>query len=271
MTTQEFFKMSFEEIQQIKLQLPLDISSLISNSPWIKKTEGKSGDSCFLVSLQDGNRGYLKSYNGKKRPDYKNEIEIVNWLNGKFSTSKILAHGEKDYHRFILWSQLDGMAGNELVKYYSSELIIKLCAENLKCIHQLPIQHCPSDKSLKFKIPEAITNADDGLVELDDLDKMRKDWSLVQIKEALYESIPDSEDLVFTHGDFCLPNIIFRDTQLSGLIDLGRAGVADRYQDIALALRSLKSNLNQDCDSLFQEHYKLIKNFDHKKIAFYLQ
>ncbi|MGN0401304.1 MAG: phosphotransferase [Acetatifactor sp.] len=42
--------------------------------------------------------------------------------------------------------------------------------------------------------------------------------------------------------DFCLPNVLVKHEQISGFIDLGKMGPADRWQDLDIVLRSLKHN-----------------------------
>ena len=84
------------------------------------------------------------------------------------------------------------------------------------------------------------------------------------------------EELVFTHGDFCLPNLLAKEDEISGFIDLGRAGVADKYQDIAICYRSLKHNFegkyggerheNFNPDILFE---KLGMEPDGEKVKYY--
>ena len=61
-------------------------------------------------------------------------------------------------------------------------------------------------------------------------------------------------------GDFCLPNIILREApggavEVAGLIDCGRSGVADRHQDLALAIRSITYNLGSVWVKPFLEAY----------------
>jgi kanamycin kinase len=47
---------------------------------------------------------------------------------------------------------------------------------------------------------------------------------------------------VLIHGDYCLPNILVSDGLLSGLIDVGGAGLGDPRQDLAAAVWSLQYN-----------------------------
>ncbi|CAF1629466.1 unnamed protein product [Adineta ricciae] len=70
--------------------------------------------------------------------------------------------------------------------------------------------------------------------------------------KELISHAPD-EDLVFTHGDYCLPNIIFDDNECRaiGFVDLGCAGIADRYHDIALGLWSIQYNLGDGFREIF--------------------
>ena len=66
-----------------------------------------------------------------------------------------------------------------------------------------------------------------------------------------------SEDLVFVHGDYCLPNILLKDGRLSGLIDWGFAGIGDRYLDFAAAVGTIRRNLGDEWIEPFFAEYGL--------------
>ncbi len=79
---------------------------------------------------------------------------------------------------------------------------------------------------------------------------------------------PPAEDPVFCHGDYCEPNIIIEGGRLSGFIDLGFAGVMDRYADFGQACYSLVRNGDRDHIDLFFAEYGL-PNVDYQKILYY--
>jgi aminoglycoside phosphotransferase len=68
--------------------------------------------------------------------------------------------------------------------------------------------------------------------------------------EDLYRELldkrPDTEDLVFTHGDYCLPNILIDKWDIGGFIDWGRGGISDGLESI-------------DCSKI--EYYRLLDEF----------
>ena len=80
-----------------------------------------------------------------------------------------------------------------------------------------------------------------------------------------------------SHGDFCLPNFLLKDDSLTGVIDLGRAGVADKWCDIALCYRSLKDNYNGRYDNIKKQGFSKFYLFeslglkpDWDKIRYYI-
>ena len=56
--------------------------------------------------------------------------------------------------------------------------------------------------------------------------------------------VGDGDTLI--HGDFCLPNILAKDNKIVGFIDIGDAGVGDKWCDYAWCIWSFEYNLKTD-------------------------
>ena len=69
-------------------------------------------------------------------------------------------------------------------------------------------------------------------------DRYDSPWTLLH---ELQRTRP-AEEPAFTHGDYCLPNILGEGAAVTGMIDMGSAGVADVWQDVALCIRSMRTN-----------------------------
>lgn len=84
------------------------------------------------------------------------------------------------------------------------------------------------------------------------------------------------EEPVLSHGDLCLPIVFFKDGEISCLIDLGNAGIADKWQDLALCYRSLKHNANGSYGKIYpgiheDDLFKLLGiEPDQEKLLYYI-
>lgn len=107
-----------------------------------------------------------------------------------------------------------------------------------------------------------------GLVDEDAFDEFRKGKRTAELYEELVRNQPAQDDEVFTHGDYCLPNVILSDSGVSGFIDWARGGVADRYRDLGIAARSIAYNLGEEYIPYFFEAYGL-KTADKEKVEFF--
>ncbi|QTQ09237.1 phosphotransferase [Macrococcoides canis] len=79
------------------------------------------------------------------------------------------------------------------------------------------------------------------------------------------------EEISYTHGDFCTPNILIKDGNISGYIDLGRGGLGDPYRDIALCYRSYLYNTEINEEELKNELEHLLGfKLDMQKVKYYI-
>ena len=218
--------------------LPESIRSFTEGKPFETNDFGKSGS---LVRIYDD--FVLKVE--KERPQIARMVEVMRWLEGKLPVPKILATEVKDGYRYLLMSRVQGrMACDEYYRNRPEELTT-LLAEALRMLWSIDISNCPKTFDLSAELEEAKYRVEHNLVDLDDVEPETfgeggfKDPQ--ELLQWLYDHQPVPEP-VFSHGDFCLPNVFFENGRVSGFIDLGDAGIADRWYDIALGYRSLKHN-----------------------------
>jgi aminoglycoside phosphotransferase len=149
--------------------------------------------------------------------------------------------------------------------------VVRLLAQGLRVVHEVPIRDCPFDMSLDRVLPQTERNVKLGLVNEEDFDPERASGSPEALFQILLSSRAATKDLVFTHEDYCLPNILVDGGEVSGFVDMRRAGIADRYKGTSrwrsgasattVAMRlcspsSTSTNLDPDADKI--EYYMLI-------------
>lgn len=226
-------------------KLPSNIKCYIDGKQYFSEDIGMSESDVYI--LEDA---VLKIQKQTEETD--NEVEILKWL---------AEHAQRDIQQLfpsiIHYEIMDGVAYTLMTRIKGDmlcdtkymlvpELLVKIVAEGLKSLWKTDVKECGFVVSrLNKRLEAARYNVEHNLVDMDNVEPETFGENgfanPMELLKWLEENKPE-EDIVFTHGDYCLPNIFTDGKSVNGFIDLGKAGPADRWQDIALCLRSLKSN-----------------------------
>ena len=196
------------------------------------------------------------------------EIEVMRWLGERAKTPTSLWAGACEAGYGLVSEVAAGTPVSHVGEDQARAALIATIGA-LAALHALPHADCPFDRTLAARFPMAQAQVEAGLVDEDDFDDARAGWTAPQALAHARATAPTSEDLVLTHGDASLPNFIWSDGQPVTLLDLGRFGLADRYQDLAIFLRSAEYNHPHiDARALLREHYPLAE-IDEAACEFY--
>lgn len=205
-----------------------------------------SGHTEAVVRRSRDGRRYAKSGSGPVRDELSDERDRLLWL----STTDVPAPAVLDWvddgdTATLTTSALPGVPLSDLPPTAASSGV-KALGSFLARLHALDREACPFERWLAVTVPLARVNVAQGRVDETDFDEEHAGRTGPDLLEELIELRPRAEelevgDLVVCHGDACLPNVLVDPAsfEVTGMIDVGRLGVADRHLDLALAARSV--------------------------------
>jgi aminoglycoside phosphotransferase len=250
-------------------QLPSTLARRLTDFTWQRDVLGESGAQTFR--LQKGHETlFLKTVDPSLAAQLQAEAERMRWLHGRLATPTLLHFEVAAEGAFLLMTAVAGVDVTDFNQRSAKEkeTAVRLLAEGLQQLHNLSIRDCPFDHKLDIQIEKALQRMSVELVDETDFDKEWLGRKTADLFAELLDTQPTGEDIVFTHGDYCLPNVMVANGRLSGFIDLGNAGIADRYQDLALCARSLVYNFGAGWEKQLFAHYGLPEP-DEGKLVFY--
>ncbi len=228
---------------------------------------GESRADVFRVSHPGSVDLFVKSEVMGPLSELPEEVERLLWMRGmELPCPAVLDMQQHDGRHWLLMSAIKGRdlaSATELAPIQ----VIAILAQALRSLHALPWADCPFDHRPARRVMAAKARVDAKAVDEADFDDERQGLTAEQVFAQLVAAQPRTLDPVVAHGDACLPNLIAEGAVFSGFIDCGRLGVSDRYQDLALAARSIASNLGDEWVAPFFEAYGV--NPDAERIRFY--
>lgn len=245
--------------------LPESLSPL-RDLDWTEITLGKSASDVWRIALGDGNAVFLKSEAVHPLAELPGEIERLNWLTRMGFKSPRVIDTEQSADR--IWLLMSAVPGEDLTHYADRPAdVVRAYAQGLKRLHALDPVQCPFDHNLDVRLDDAKRRLDAGLVDESDFDTEHMGWTGGQVFDWLLANRPDVGEVIVTHGDASAPNILAQDGRFSGMVDCGRLGVADVWQDLTIACRSIAYNFGEEHVAAFIKAYGV--EWDEAKYRFY--
>lgn len=247
---------------------PDELRRITAGHIWRQVNIGCS-NACTIYLRSPADEGmYLKAIRRDTEHGLVREYEITSWLKGKLPVPDVLYYGQTEEYDYLLLTELPGAISCDERFKDNVRDVVRILAEGMRMIHSVDITDCPFDQTLDQKLNQAQYRVFHGQVDEANFEPEWIHRSAQDIFDELIAKRPNTEDVVFAHGDYCLPNVIINGSNLSGFIDLGSAGIADRYQDLSLACRSLTHNWGAEWVPHLLTEYGL-PDIDEQKLEYY--
>ena len=209
---------------------------------------------------------YIKSIDDKySKTTYSvaREKSVVQWLNGQLNVPTIIDFGIENNREFMVMGKLPGIHIDDF-KESPDEYVVHL-ANCIKLIQSIDIQNCPFDSRVDMRLAELKFLIDNNLASLDDWEDTTNFTDPHEFYRWLYENRP-SEDLVFSHGDLTA-NFFVKNSDYY-FYDMGRAGVADKWYDIAFCICIIRDFGDKKYEDKFFELLNIAPNYE--KIEYFI-
>lgn len=175
-----------------------------------------------------------------------NEHHMLRWLQGRLPVPEIIEEAHVDGYRYLLMSRIGGryLCADAILD--DQHLLAELMADGLRKLWAVDISDCPTSRTLKDKFKEIEEGLRGGWITKEQAGQPDTYGpggfaSPAALFDWLVKHRP-TEELVLSHGDYCLPNIFATGHAISGYIDVGLAGIADKWVDIDKGLWSMWAN-----------------------------
>lgn len=255
------------------------LPALASGLSWQPVVAGESGAAVFRRS--DG-RVYAKLAPPSQAAALRDERQRNEWASAQgLSVPVVVDWIERDHGNCLVTAALPGVPASELPAEQLLQSWPSIAAQ-LRRLHQIPADTCPFERPLSALYERAVDVVASGAVNPDFLAVEDLDTPPAQLLARATAELPlrlaqEREQRVVCHGDACLPNfLVDADTlQCTGLLDLGRLGLADPYVDFSLLLANASESWTSPAQAkaaralLFDTHG--ITAPDEDRLAFYLR
>ncbi|WP_208278130.1 APH(3')-I family aminoglycoside O-phosphotransferase [Massilia oculi] len=251
--------------------VPESISVAVAGYAWARDRVGESGGAVYRLHGKPGAPDlFLKHGRNAVADAIVDEMARLRWLAGRLPVPAVAHFDCSGNEAWLLMTAVQGQTAYQLLQADPGQhhTVVDALARFLKRLHAIPASACPFNSDHAYRLGLACSRIEAGLVDEDDFDEERAGWTARQVWDAMQALLPLAPDPVLTHGDYSLDNLLIVDGEVTGCIDAGRVGIADRYQDLAIAWNCL-GEFGGALQERFLRQYGIVEP-DRRKLQFHL-
>ena len=251
-----------------KKTIPLNIKNYLNEYQLVETLTGRLGDE--ILKYQDKHQRilYLKSGEGVAAESLEQEANALTWLSNQgINIPKVINFNHQNDRAFLLITNVEGLPSHK-VKNIDKEAVLKIVAEALLKLNRIKIKEADKLNTLDNDLEEIKQYISMKVIETEKFLTNNEGRGPEEIYNYLLATKKLFDNDSFTHGDYCLPNILISEKGF-GLIDFGDCGMGDKYKDFSSTEVSIKRNFGAEWINVFYKYYdpKIIVN--QKKIKYY--
>jgi aminoglycoside 3'-phosphotransferase II len=209
----------------------------------LHEAPGRLGTRIQHLALPGGAHAYLKIAPHGGPEDLAIEHDRLRWLHGRLPVPEVLAFRIAGGVEQLLVSALPGVPAHQL-EGAARAAALPVLADALRRIHAVDVAGCPFRRTTQDEIAEARALVARGAIDAPAFEAEHGVAPAEALAQVIaLEATAAPADRAWTHGDFCLPNVVVDGGRLAGILDWGLARLGDPARDLAMLEGSLRFNL----------------------------
>ncbi len=249
---------------------PADLLARYQTWAWSVASDWPGVSTTWRLESPESRVHYLKVGDSRRWPNGLAECERLRWAAPFLPVAEVVDCGTDESVDWLLTVALAGVDATRHALIGQPARLVAVLAEGLAQFHAAAlVRLCPFDFGIEAALTHVRSRASAGLIDPEsDFHPEHRHLSVEAALAQLELLTPVDEDLVVCHGDYCLPNVMLGpEGTVTGYLDLGELGVADRWWDLAIGSWSVTWNLGPGWEGHFLSSYGVEPDSD--RIRFY--
>jgi aminoglycoside phosphotransferase len=250
------------------MQIPAQMDQYLAGWAGSLAWESAPGAQTWLMTGPASQLRYLKTAPADSAVPLRAEAVRLRWARrAGLPVPAVLSACGAGSAEWLLTEALPGRSAVDPALMADPATLVPMLAAGLRRFHEAAARDCPFPFGNDVALARAGRRVRAGLIAPGDMHPEHAHLDPAAALAELERLRPGREDLVVCHGDYCLPNVLVSGGAVTGFVDLGELGVADRWWDLATGSWSVTWNLGPGWEDLFLASYGVAR--DDRRIAFY--